>query len=149
MGWRLSAPDKFAPDGFAHVGWRGVITSAVFGCLFPSVLGGVVVGGMQLAGTENLGAQALSVWLLATVAVVSPLLSGPGFLVTLPVVAGLLRRGWYGWLSALALGLAMGGIVSAILQNALALPFAVTGFALQRWVTGRLYPKAFQPSGTD
>lgn len=123
-----------------------MITSAVFGCLFPSVLGGAVVGIMRLFGTDATGSQAISLWLLATVAVVSPLLSGPGFLLTLPVVAGLLRRGWYGWLPAFGLGLTMGGTGSAILQNVLALPFAVTGFALQRWVTGRLYPKAFKTS---
>ncbi len=130
------------PNSFAIAGWRGVITSALFGCLFPSVLGGMVIGVMRLLGTEDMGTQAISLWLLATVAVVSPLLSGPGFLVTLPVVAILMQRGWYGWLPALGLGLMMGSVAAWLIENQLPIPFAITGFALQRWVLGQLYPTA-------
>ena len=130
------------PSGLALAGWRGVITSALFGCLVPSVLGGAVIGVMHLLGTADMGSQATSLWLLATIAIVSPLLSGPGFLVTLPVIALLLQRGWYGWVPALGLGLCIGGLATWLIENQLAMPFAITGFALQRWVIGRLYPTA-------
>lgn len=140
-----------APNGFAIAGWRRVLIAGAAAWLAPAVFGLLVLGVLRLLGLERLGDTGLILWALGVLFVLSPVLSWMGLVAAAPLVAVLMDRGWFGWLPAIALGMAVGAAIGLLMGNDLGVTFGAAMLGIFRAVLGRLSPEAFagdaDPSG--
>ncbi|MFN4156013.1 MAG: hypothetical protein ACK4HF_15290 [Paracoccaceae bacterium] len=120
--------------------WRDLITAAIAAVLLPSALGVLFLGLFSLVQTRVPATAGVSLWVIGTALMLSPLLSLAGMILTLPVASLLIRLGWFGWLPAAATGLVIGGVIGAMMDFA---PGALAGAAvvlILRAVLGLLRP---------
>lgn len=113
--------------------------------LLPAVLAALALGVQMLVGSQSFGGGYLMLWATSVLVLISPAFSWFGLVLVSPLVAILLDRGWFGWLPALALGVAAGGAVGWLLNSALAVSFGAILLMGLRAALGRLYPAAFRP----
>lgn len=113
---------------------------AVLGLWIAPVLIGLIGLSMFMLVGKTWAELGLGVWFVANALTFSPLYSWIGWLIALPMVWVALRWGWFGWLSAAAIGLAAGGMADAFVHTALALPFGVVALVLLRALLGRGLP---------
>ncbi|MFN3722674.1 MAG: hypothetical protein ACK4VZ_06495 [Paracoccaceae bacterium] len=96
--------------------WRDLLTAAAAAVLLPSALGLLCLGVFGLVQTFVPTTAGLSLWVVGTALMLSPLLSLGGMFLTLPVASVLIRLGWFGWLPAAATGAVIGGVVGAMMD---------------------------------
>ena len=134
---------RSAPDGLTAIGWKRLAKAMVVVWLLPAAIAAIALAGQWLADTRAMGNGALAIWLGTVLMLLSPLLSWFGLVLAAPIVAALMNRGWFGWLPALATGLAVGGVVAVLMQNELALSFGVAMMLMLRAILGWRYPQSF------
>ena len=112
--------------------WRDTLISGLGAVLIPSLIGIATVGILRLTGgNDALTASAMLLFL-------SPLLSGAGLILVLPLAGILLRQGWFGWAVAVALGLGVGWLIDAAVHYPAAIPFGALVLIIMRALLGRL-----------
>ncbi len=136
---------RSAPDGFAVLGWRRFGLAALIAWLGPAAVGAVLLAVQWLAGSQTWGDGWLMLWALSVLLLLSPALSWFGLMLAAPFIAILMDRGWFGWIAALALGIAVGAVIGWLMGNALAISFSAALMALLRATMARLAPAAFDP----
>ena len=107
--------------------WRDLITAAAAAVLLPCALGILCLGVFTLAQTVLPSGLGITLWVIGTALMLSPLLSLAGMILTLPVASLLIRLGWFGWLPAAATGAVIGAVVGAMMDFA---PGALAGAAI-------------------
>lgn len=118
------------------VPWRALLLWVGALWLAPVLAGVAGIALFALSG-QVLGVHGLGLWFYAHVLLLSPLFSWIGWQIALPPVWLALRFGWFGWLSAAAVGAAAGGVAGEIAGTALALPFGLVALVALRAVLGR------------
>ncbi len=136
-----------APDGFSTLGWRRFLMAAGVAWLAPALLGALMLAVQWLLGTQGYGDGWLMLWALSVLMLLSPALSWFGLVLAAPAVAVLMDRGWFGWVPALALGIAAGGVTGWLMGNPLAVTFGAAIMAVLRAAMARLCPEAFRAEG--
>ena len=131
------------PEGYDFLRFRGLLTGLVIVWLLPAAVALVALAVQYLANTTAMGELGLMAWAASVLLLLSPMLSWLGLVLAAPFVAMLLDRGWFGWIPALALGMACGGVVAYLMGNALALSFGAALLVSLRAILARLYPAAF------
>ena len=134
-----------APDGFDHIGWRGVLRAALVVWLVPGALGALLIGLQWLAGTRDFGTGWRTLWTYSFLLMATPLMSWAALIIAAPFVKVLTLRGWFGWLPALMLGMAIGGILTVLTKTDLMLSMATLWVLALRVLLGRWHPAAFAP----
>ena len=122
--------------------WRDLITAAAVAVLLPSGIGVLCLGLFRVVQDLVPTGAGLSLWVIGSALMLSPLLSLAGMILTLPVASLLIRLGWFGWLPAAATGLVIGGLIGAMMDFA---PGALAGAAITlilRAALGLLRPMA-------
>ncbi|MDP2080881.1 MAG: hypothetical protein U0934_02015 [Pseudotabrizicola sp.] len=107
--------------------WRDLLTAAVAAVLLPSGLGIVCLGIFSLVQQIMPATAGISLWVIGTALMLSPILSLVGMILALPVASLLIRLGWFGWVPAAATGLVIGGVIGAMMDFA---PGALAGAAI-------------------
>ena len=134
------------PDGYDHIGWRGLLRAALVVWLVPGALGALLVGLQWLAGSRDLGPGYRTLWTFSVLLMATPLLSWAALIGAAPFVKMLTQRGWFGWLPAFLLGMGIGGVLTLLTQTVLALSMATLWVLALRFVLGRWHPAAFAPA---
>lgn len=145
--WGLrSAPQKPVPKGLLFSSM-----AAIWGapCVLGWMLAAVVLMGKTILPAEvQLGLYGL-VYLL----IFSPVFSWIGWLLALPLIWFLLRDGWFGWVSAGAVGLVCGAVAGSLIGTSAALPFGFLALLALRAALGWKLPlrpiQRVRPSGRD
>ncbi|MDP4033073.1 MAG: hypothetical protein Q8P60_09540 [Pseudorhodobacter sp.] len=122
--------------------WRDLLTAAAAAVLLPSTLGILCLGLFAAVQTIVPTGPGMTLWVIGTALMLSPLLSLAGMILTLPVASLLIRLGWFGWLPAATTGLVIGGVIGAMMDFA---PGALAGAAIVlilRATLGLLRPMA-------
>lgn len=128
---------------------RPVPKSLLFGSM-AVVWGAPCVAGWMLAacvlaGKGLLSAEAqLSLYGIVYLLIFSPVFSWIGWLLALPLVWFLLRDGWFGWVSAILVGLVIGAITGGLIGTNVALPFGGAAMLGLRAVLGWKLPALSQ-----
>ena len=138
-----------APDGYAFVRFRGLLIGLVVAWLLPALIAGLALAIQWLIDTTAWGDDWLLLWATSILIAISPMLSWLGLILAAPFVAILLDRGWFGWLPALALGLAVGGLMAYLMGTTLALSFGGALMLIHRAALGQISPAAFRISGQN
>ena len=118
--------------------WKHLLTAGLLALMLPCALGVAcrlllfAFGDLVPAG---LG-QDLRIYSLALI--ISPFLGLAGLILGLPITAVLLRKGWFGWLSAGVLGFGLGALIGTMVGFEYAPAFGLTVLLLLRWSLGRL-----------
>ncbi len=131
MAWLRSVPAGGLPI-------RDTLAAGIGAVLIPSLLGLVLLGVFKAFGQAIGGDGALALWGGSMMLLLSPLLTGAGMILAMPLTAILLREGWFGWLPALALGLAIGGVAGVVAELPVAAPFGGAVLIIMRALLGRL-----------
>lgn len=131
------------PEGYEFMRFRGLLIGLLIVWLLPSAVALVALAVQYLADTTAMGELGLMVWAASVLLLVSPILSWLGLVLAAPFVAMLMDRGWFGWIPATLLGMACGGVVAYLMDNALGLSFGAALLVSFRAIAGRLYPAAF------
>lgn len=125
MGWLRSAPLESIP-------WRDTLLAGVGAVLIPSLIGFAALGVSQLAAAAPIvQARALLLGL-------SPLMSGAGLILLVPLAGILLRQGWFGWVVAVALGFGVVALIEAVVHYPGAAPFGAAVGLIMRAILGRM-----------
>jgi hypothetical protein len=134
---------RSAPGGLAVVGWRFLLALVAGMWLAPAILGFVAYLGIVGLGPERLGEGYRLAETFALLAFYSPLASWGGFALIFVGAVFLLRRGAFGWASAVLLGAFAG--LSLSLHTAEATPMLVGIFltALLRVTLALRAPEVF------
>lgn len=98
--------------GYAAIGWRRIVVTALAFCLLPALVGAVIILATQVFGPEILGQGHLRIEGLATFAIITPLMTGPVWAMIGLGAAYLLNAGWFGSFPAALLGVAAYGAVA-------------------------------------
>ena len=133
-------------NGYDHIGWRGLLRAALVVWLMPGAFGALLVGLQWLAGTRDLGTGWRTLWTYSVLLLATPLLSWAALIIAAPFVKVLTIRGWFGWLPALLLGMAIGAGLTVLTRTDLALSMAAVWVLGLRLVLGRWHPDAFVPA---
>ena len=118
--------------------WKHLLTACLLALMLPCALGVAVrlvlfaFGDLVPAGLE----QDLRISSLALM--ISPFLGLAGLVLGLPITAVLLRKGWFGWLTAGLLGLRLGALIGTMVGFEYAPAFGLMILLLLRWSLGRL-----------
>jgi len=120
--------------------WRHLLTAAGVAVALPCGLGLVVLGLFNLLHTTLPTDAGILLWAGGMTLMLSPFVSAAAMLLVVPVASLLIRLGWFGWLPAGALGLALGGVIGQMMQTALAAPFGVASLLILRAALGLLRP---------
>ena len=99
---------RTAPGGLAAVGWRYLALLVLGLWLAPALVGFVAYQAIRLLGPEHLGESYRQAEFTALLALYSPLVTWGGFGLILAGAVFLLRRGAFGWASAVLLGASAG-----------------------------------------
>jgi len=132
-----------APDGFAILGLRRYLRGCVMVWLAPALFGLLALGLQWLAGSQSWGDGWLMQWAFSVLLVFSPALTWFGLVLVSPLVAVLMDRGWFGYVPATALGLAVGAATAFLMGNPLAITFGAVMLAALRAILARISPQAF------
>ncbi len=116
--------------------WRDTLLAGMGAVLFPSLIGFAAVGVAKVAG-ERIDA---SLHAAAMLLFLSPLLSGAGLILVVPLAGILLRQGWFGWVPAGVLGFGTGWLIDAAVVYPVAAPFGAGVALIMRALLGRLRP---------
>ena len=119
--------------------WRALGFAVVALWLAPMALG---LAGLLLFAMLSQPAPeiALGLWFGSYALLLSPVFSWIGWLIALPAIATALWRGWFGWITALAVGAGAGGLAGAVVESALSLPFGMIALGALRAGLGRQVP---------
>lgn len=134
---------RSAPDGLAAVGWRFLLSLVAGMWLAPAILGLVAHQAILGLGPARLGEGYPLAETLALLAFYSPLVSWGGFALIFVGAVFLLRRGAFGWASAVLLGAFAG--LSLSLHSAEPTPMLIGVFltALLRVALALRAPEVF------
>lgn len=130
------------PNGFSLLGWRKFGLAALITWLLPAVLAGIALVLQWLLGSRDWGDGFLMLWVMTVLLLYSPALSWFALVVSVPLVWALMQRGWFGWIPALLIGMALGAALAFIVGNDALVTFGAAQIALLRAVVGRLCPPA-------
>ena len=133
------------PLGYALVGWRGLLRASVLVWLAPAVIAALLLALQFLAGTRDIGGLWAMAWAYSVLLLFTPLLSWFLLILAAPFVQALLNRGWFGWLPALLIGMAAGGLVGFMVGSDLPVSLGALMLLALRLVLGRWHPAAFAP----
>jgi hypothetical protein len=128
------------PDGFPLLGWRKFGIALLITWLLPAVVAGAALALQWVLGTQSWGDGFLMLWALSVLVLFSPALSWFALLVAVPLVWALMARGWFGWIPALLIGMALGAAFAFVVGNDAMVTFGAVLLALLRAVIGRLAP---------
>ena len=131
------------PDGYAMLRFKGLVRGLAWAWLLPSVVAGAALLLQNLLQTQTMGDGALMIWTLSYLVLISPALSWLSLVLAAPLVAALMDRGWFGWIPALALGMAVGGLLAYLTGVDLAISFGAAQLLILRGALGRACPQAF------
>lgn len=131
------------PLGYAEVGWRGLLRASVLVWLAPALLAALLLALQWLGGSRDFGGRWTMVWAYSILLLSTPLLSWFMLILAAPFVQALMDRGWFGWLPALAVGMAAGGLVGFMLGSDLPVSLGAFMVLALRGVLGRWHPAAF------
>lgn len=120
--------------------FKDLLYAAVAALVIPAALGAAMLAVFNVAGNVFSEEFALSLWIGGTVLLLSPFLAVSGMILAVPVASYLIRLGWFGWIPAGLVGLAIGALLSGILEYSLAAPFGLASLLILRAVLGRLRP---------
>lgn len=120
--------------------WSDLTVATLAALVIPAILGAVLLGCFYLGKAALSAELALSLWLAGMTLLLSPMLAVAGMILAVPVASYLIRLGWFGWVSAGATGLAVGGLMSVLMDYAIAAPFGMISIVILRAVLGRLRP---------
>lgn len=129
--------------GYRLLGLLGLIKALLITWLLPGAIAAIALGAQKLLNTPALGDGFLLLWASTYLLMMSPVLSWLGLLLAAPLVVVLLNRGWFGWIPALALGIACGAVTAYLMHHELAISFGAALLLILRAVIGRLCPAAF------
>lgn len=121
------------------VPWQRLLLAVAALWLAPVLVGFVGLAMFGIVG-KTWAEFGLGVWFVANALTFSPLFSWVGWGIALPPVWAALRFGWFGWVPALAIGSAAGGLATEIAQTEAALPFGIVALLILRAVLGRMIP---------
>jgi hypothetical protein len=130
------------PDGFRLLGWRKFGIAALITWLLPAIVAGVALAVQWLLGTQSWGNGFLMLWALSVLVLFSPALSWFAIVVAVPLVWALMKRGWFGWIPALLIGMGFGVAFAFVVGNDAMVTFGAALIALLRAAIGRLCPPA-------
>ena len=99
-----------------------------------------MLGAFHVAGNFLSSEFALSLWIGGTVLLLSPFLAVSGMILAVPIVSYLIRLGWFGWIPTGLVGLAIGALLSLMMEYEMAAPFGMASLVILRAVIGRLRP---------
>lgn len=134
---------RSAKDGYVTLGLKGLLRGLLWAWLLPSLLAAVALVAQNLVGSQTWGDGALMIWAGSYLVLISPAISWLGLVLVAPFIAVLMDRGWFGWGTALMIGVAAGAAIGAWIGLTLAIPFGGLQFLALRAVLGRISPKAF------
>ncbi|WP_435258423.1 hypothetical protein ACSBLW_01160 [Thioclava sp. FR2] len=120
--------------------FKDLFYAAVAALVIPAALGAAMLGVFNVAGNVFSEEFALSLWIGGTVLLLSPFLAVSGMILAVPVASYLIRLGWFGWIPAGLVGLAIGTLLPGMLEYNLAAPFGLASLLILRAVLGRLRP---------
>ena len=132
-----------APQGYAVIRLGGLLRALLLIWLMPAAIGALALAVQWLLNTPALGGAGLMAWATTVLLVLSPLLSWLALVLAAPFVAALLDRGWFGWIPALLLGMASGGVLAYLLANDLAITFGAALITALRALLAKRHPSAF------
>lgn len=128
------------PDGFTQLGWRKYALSVLLTWLLPAVVAGFALGVQWTLGTQSWGDGYLILWTLSVLALLSPLLSWFALGLATPLIHVLMQRGWFGWIPALLLGMALGAGLAFFIGNEAIISFGAAQMAILRGFIARFTP---------
>lgn len=132
------------PDGFASLGSRAYLRACAMVWLAPALLGLLALGLQWLAASQSWGDGWLMLWAFSVLLVFSPALTWFGLVLVSPLVAVLMDRGWFGYIPATALGLAVGAATAFLIGNPLAITFGAAMLVALRAILAWMCPQAFK-----
>jgi hypothetical protein len=125
--------------------WRDLLLAAGVAVALPAGLGVIGLGLHRLMGNTLSETVGLPLWIVATAMMLSPFLSLPAMILTLPVSSLLVRLGWFGWLPSATTGLVIGGLIGAMMGVAAAAPAGAFVLLILRATLGLLRPMTVAP----
>lgn len=135
MSLFLSLPHEKTPV-------KDLLYATVAALVIPAALGAAMLALFNIGGRVFSNEFALSLWIGGMTLLLSPFLAIAGMILAFPVASYLIRLGWFGWASAAVTGLAIGGVLSGLMEVDLAAPFGMASLLILRAVLGRLRPMA-------
>lgn len=131
------------PGGYGLLRLRGLARGLLWAWLLPSLLAGMALLIQNILNTQSWGDGALMLWAGSYLVLISPALSWLGLILAAPIIAVLMNRGWFGWLPAPLLGLALGAGIGQIFSFPWAGAFGAVQLLLLRGLLGQICPRAF------
>ncbi|MGO4909067.1 hypothetical protein ACEN2J_12150 [Pseudorhodobacter sp. W20_MBD10_FR17] len=103
----------------------------------PCVMGWMLAAVLMASKSVVPAEVQLTLFGMVYLLVFSPLFSWVGWLLALPLIWFLLRDGWFGWASAVLVGLVVGAVAGGLVDTPAALPFGVVALLALRALLGR------------
>jgi hypothetical protein len=133
-----------AKGGYADLRLKGLAKGLLWAWVLPSLVAGVALLLQNLLSTQTWGDGALMLWAGSYLLLISPALSWLGLVIVAPFVAALMERGWFGWITALGLGILIGAGIGYLIGVDLAISFGAAQMLILRAILGRSCPQAFR-----
>lgn len=118
--------------------WRDLFSATAVAVAIPFFIGVALLAVFLLARSVLGTAPDLVIWVIAMALVLSPLQTVAGMILAMPIAAVLIRAGWFGWVPAAVLGLAIGGLTGAMIKFEPGAAFGLCVTLILRAVLGRL-----------
>jgi len=123
----------------AVASWSALALTATMACGTPMLLGGLAM--IASAVMDGFGTDwQLLFWMIATVMLFSPLYSWVGFVLAVPAIRALQRRGRFGWGQTVLLAAGISVMLAALLDLPAALWFGVPLLLVMRLYLRQIFP---------